>query len=147
LITSEAGNALLPSNSGDHVCELIAPVRVRLLPEPASVRRARDIVREHVCPLQDEAARETAALLVSELVTNAVKHGVPPIELAVLCGPEHVLQVRVRDAGNGLPTPVVAQAGEEGGRGLALTQLLSDDWGVDPDHLGKTVWFTLARAG
>lgn len=80
-------------------------------------------------------------LLVSELVTNAVRHGGPPIELELSCDDAHALQVR--DAGPGEPSPATADLDGEHGRGLAITSILSDAWGVEPTPPGKTVWFRL----
>jgi hypothetical protein len=81
---------------------------------------------------------------VSEVVTNSVVHGGPPIVVAVDCDSTGGLQVRVRDGSHELPKPRKAQVWDEGGRGLNLLDVLSDDWGVDPEPGdGKQVWFVL----
>jgi anti-sigma regulatory factor (Ser/Thr protein kinase) len=83
-------------------------------------------------------------LLVSEVVTNSVVHGGPPIIVAVDCETTTGLRVRVRDGSQDLPMPREADVWEEGGRGLGLVARLSDDWGVDPEPGdGKQVWFVL----
>lgn len=83
-------------------------------------------------------------LLVSEVVTNSVVHGGPPIVLAVDCEHTTGLKVRVRDGSHELPKPRDAGVWAGGGRGLGLLERLSDDWGVDPDPGdGKEVWFVL----
>lgn len=128
------------------MCELFGQVRMMLPIEAASVPTARHLIMENACPLQDADARDRAALLVSELVTNALKHGAPPIELEIACEADHALRVRVRDASQTLPHLTHAQPMDEGGRGLALTALLSSDWGVESTPPGKTVWFRLRPA-
>jgi anti-sigma regulatory factor (Ser/Thr protein kinase) len=89
---------------------------------------------------------DDALLLISELVTNAVRHGSPPILLALECDGEG-LRVRVRDGAPALPRPRDSIPEDEGGRGLALVDALSDAWGAEPvvdEHGGgKSVWFEL----
>ncbi len=90
---------------------------------------------------------DDAKLLVSELVTNAVRHGGPPIVLAVDCD-GHGLDVRVRDGSPVLPEPRVAGADAEDGRGFLLLTELSNRWGVEAEvdgTDGKEVWFQLRR--
>ena len=79
-------------------------------------------------------------LCVSELVTNAVVHGVPPgRQLRLLLRYDgRVLRVEVHDSGGGVPR--VVHDGDEGGRGLLLVAALSDGWGVRERELGKAVW-------
>ena len=109
------------------------------LTAPAQARR---FLREAGCSEHATRLLEPAVLLVSEMVTNAVLHGAPPLVVEVDCD-ELSLQVRVRDGGADLPQPREATDGEENGRGLALLAALSDDWGVEPEPDGKTVWFRL----
>jgi anti-sigma regulatory factor (Ser/Thr protein kinase) len=83
----------------------------------------------------------TAALLVSELVTNSVLHGAGPIELCARWAGE-TLRVDVADRGPGLPA--LRPAGDLDGRGLHIVEALSTRWGVSPfDDAGKTTWFEL----
>jgi anti-sigma regulatory factor (Ser/Thr protein kinase) len=90
-------------------------------------------------------------LLVSELVTNAVKHAAigpeDSIVLAVDIGEQRV-RVSVADEGPGFeppPAPLTEQAAEAGsGWGLFLVDQLAETWGVDR-HAGATVWFELVR--
>ncbi len=78
-----------------------------------------------------------------ELVTNAVRHGAPPAALTLDCAGEAGVTVRVRDAGTELPRLRQADPGALGGRGIALVDVLSAQWGVDPGPDGKTVWSRL----
>ena len=82
-------------------------------------------------------------LCVSELVTNALLHGVPPGRHSrlLLRYDGRVLGVEVHDSGPGEPRVVErGGAGEEGGRGLLRVAALSDKWGVRDRELGKAVW-------
>jgi anti-sigma regulatory factor (Ser/Thr protein kinase) len=94
--------------------------------------------------------RENLALLVSELVTNSVRHAglspQDPIGVQVNNGSASV-RLAVHDGGHGFPfppreapvAPLVA-----GGRGLAIVAALSETWGIDSNSSGCTVWCQLA---
>jgi anti-sigma regulatory factor (Ser/Thr protein kinase) len=86
---------------------------------------------------------DTAVLLVSELVTNALLHGRPTISVEVLAVPSGV-RIAVQDAHPDLPTPRPPARDEEHGRGLLLVDGMSRAWGVDARPPGKAVWFELA---
>lgn len=105
---------------------------------------AREFLRSATCPEHHNEIVEDALLLVSELVTNSVLHGGPPVTVAVDCDGD-ALQVRVRDGSTELPQRRQAQHVDEGGRGLELVANLSADWGVDPMDDGKHVWFVLRQ--
>jgi anti-sigma regulatory factor (Ser/Thr protein kinase) len=105
---------------------------------------AREFLRQATCPEHHIEVLEDAVLLVSELVTNSVLHGGPPVVVAVDCDGE-ALRVRVRDGSPSLPELRHAQQVDEGGRGLELVANLSQDWGVDPVEDGKHVWFVLRK--
>ena len=109
---------------------------------------ARNFARENGCTQHALEVLDDALLLISELVTNSVLHGGPPIVLAIDCDGAG-LRVQVRDGSAAAPTPVSAEQDAESGRGLSLVQLISDTWGVQPvadDHgTGKEVWFELRR--
>jgi anti-sigma regulatory factor (Ser/Thr protein kinase) len=129
------------------MCELFDRVRILLPVEAASVPRARHLITDAGCPRQDADARDRAALLISELVTNAIKHGTPPIQLEISCEDGgHALQVRVTDGSRRMPSLAHARPLDESGRGLELTAVLSDEWGVEATPPGKTVWFKLSPA-
>jgi anti-sigma regulatory factor (Ser/Thr protein kinase) len=84
-----------------------------------------------------------AALLTSEVVTNAVLHGDPPLQLLVEIA-DDAIRVEVHDANSAPPVPRVPRPTEPGGRGLAIVDALATRWGTRPDDDGKTVWFELA---
>lgn len=87
---------------------------------------------------------DTAVLLVSELVTNALRHGRPPCRLSIDAGTD-VIEITVEDADPTLCRPVEAGELDESGRGYVLVDALSDEWGVRSSEGGKSAWFRLAR--
>lgn len=88
---------------------------------------------------------ETAALLVSELATNAVRHGTGDFEVSVRELPDGGVWVGVGDAGAGHPVLRSPRITDEHGRGLRLVSSLADRWGVRRrrGEPRKTVWFEL----
>jgi len=95
----------------------------------------------------DPPLMETLRLLVTELVTNSVRHTAADfVTLKVAVGKSAVL-TEVADAGPGLEPESVEQAGhEDTGWGLFLVQRLAQSWGVKHDGPSKRVWFELRRA-
>ncbi|WP_375781937.1 SpoIIE family protein phosphatase [Streptomyces zingiberis] len=114
----------------------------RLEREPQSVSRARELAREQVVAWGLEALVDTTELLVSELVTNALRYGEGEIRLRLLL--DRTLVCEVWDGGLVQPRRRRARATDEGGRGLQLVGLLSSGWGSRRTPRGKTVWFELA---
>ncbi len=100
-----------------------------------------------------QAAADEAELVLSELVTNAVRVPVPGdrmVGVRIECrGRGELLRLEVSDAGAGWPE--VRQPGEldKGGRGLLLVEALAHRWGVDERRadIGKTVWAELLAPG
>jgi hypothetical protein len=80
---------------------------------------------------------DDVALCVSELVTNAHRHGRGPVQLRITRGPARV-HVAVDDHDTRHPHLRVAH--DDGGRGLAIVAAISTRWGTDPQPWGKTVW-------
>jgi len=116
-----------------------------LAPEPRSVAEARWRVCDAVSPALADGEMETLRLLVSEVVTNAVRHGDPgaPVEVNASWGSE--IRVEVVDHGDGFtPTPRAGALDEPGGFGLFLVGRLADQWGVESND-ATTVWFVLRR--
>lgn len=121
----------------------MSPRQVVLPADVTAPRAARDFLADACCGSHRAEVVQEAQLLVSELVTNAVRYGAPPIELQVRCAGEDRLQVRVRDSERRAPRPRSPDPDAEGGRGLLLVDLVSDAWGHEYDEDGKAVWFTL----
>ncbi|GAA1944054.1 ATP-binding protein [Kitasatospora viridis] len=89
------------------------------------------------------ALADTAELLASELVTNALQHAGTGARLDAVVTAERRLLVEVRDEGTGLPRPRPADADATNGRGLLLVEALADRWGVRLRADGKVTWFEL----
>ncbi|WP_368661552.1 SpoIIE family protein phosphatase [Streptomyces sp. NA04227] len=109
--------------------------------EPVSVGKAREFARAQLESWGLEPLVDTTELLVSELVTNALRYGEGEIRLRLLL--ERTLVCEVWDAGLVQPRRRRARDTDEGGRGLQLVGLLSAGWGSRRTHRGKTVWFEL----
>jgi anti-sigma regulatory factor (Ser/Thr protein kinase) len=87
-----------------------------------------------------------AVLLVSELVTNAVRHAGSPLTVAVSIG-RAAVRVEVRDRSPRLPAlREQHKAEDEWGRGLVLVDALANRWGAERLPSGKRVWFELDLA-
>jgi anti-sigma regulatory factor (Ser/Thr protein kinase) len=113
--------------------------------EPESVAEARAKVCDAIEPYLADGASDTLRLLVSEVVTNAVKHGgkAHPLELHAHWNSE--VRIEVTDHGNGFtPAPRTGAPDEPGGFGLFLVGRLADRWGVDTNDATR-VWFVLRR--
>jgi serine phosphatase RsbU (regulator of sigma subunit)/anti-sigma regulatory factor (Ser/Thr protein kinase) len=122
-------------------------LQVRLSARPQAAGTARRHLTGALARWGCSGWAETATLLVSELVANAVVHGHGPIELDVRADSDGLL-VRIGDASPELPDPghdPDADGLGEHGRGLVLVEALAHSWGwtARPDS-GKDVWFRLA---
>ncbi|TRV79539.1 SpoIIE family protein phosphatase [Streptomyces sp. 130] len=113
----------------------------RLPREPRSVGRARELARGQLTSWGLDDLVDTTELLVSELVTNALRYGEGEIRLRLLR--DRTLVCEVWDAGLVQPRRRRARDTDEGGRGLQLVGLLSAAWGARRTPRGKTVWFEL----
>ena len=78
-------------------------------------------------------------ICVSELVTNAINHGGPPIQVRLHLHRDR-LMLEVRDGGTGVPAMRLSEADEANGRGLLIVSRLAERWGIRPGTSGKTVW-------
>ncbi len=117
--------------------------QVRLPPQPASVAQARRQVQELLERGDRPDLADMAALLVSEVVTNALLHAGTDIDLAGRLDADG-LQVEVGDGSLHLPSPRRYAATAGTGRGLLMLESIVDDWGVTPHATGKVVWFQLS---
>ncbi len=116
-----------------------------LEPDPSSVREARAWVRDILSRLGREDLVRAAQVGVSELVTNAILHGTPPITVRVRGTRDHP-RVEIWDA-SARPPNVNAEMAEDEhlmatfGRGLGLVALHAAAWGAELAPEGKVVWF------
>jgi anti-sigma regulatory factor (Ser/Thr protein kinase) len=116
---------------------------VSLVATPTAPAEARRHVRAAIESWDVAADPYVAALLTSELVTNAIMHTAGTVRLFVTCSCEH-LRVYVHDTSRARPVPLDPPAEAEDGRGLVLVDSLSTDWGSYRTSDGKAVYFTLA---
>ncbi|WP_221499402.1 ATP-binding protein [Streptomyces griseomycini] len=114
--------------------------------DPGAVRAARSAVRARLRGWDLDSVGDLTALLVSELVTNALRHATGPIGVRLVRPADlgGVLLVEVSDPLPEFPHERVARPDDEGGRGLQLLESTSRRWGTRPGGAGKTVWFELA---
>jgi anti-sigma regulatory factor (Ser/Thr protein kinase) len=130
------------------------PVRqLKLAARPATVPRARSILRQLLCEWHLEQLSDTAMLLMSELVTNAVKASEDGVRRRRLRRPNIMATIRLTDTGLVLevwdanPAPPVVQEVDltaDGGRGLLMIECLGDKWGHHAADGGKVVWCEVA---
>lgn len=122
----------------------VSQLRRTLPPTPESATVSRWLVNDLLRDTTDDDTRDTAALLTTELVSNAIRHTRDELVLTVrLAGGR--LRVGVSDSSHRRPQLVQVGGRDTSGRGLHLVEALAERWGVEPDErgLGKTVWFEL----
>lgn len=120
-------------------------VATALVPGLEAAAQARGVVRDLLARARRDDLVDTALLLTSELVTNAVVHAGAPVDLVVDLDRSRLAVEVVDDRACDL-APVTAGPMATGGRGLALVDTLADTWGVTRLGPGKSVWFALATA-
>ncbi|MFB7588144.1 SpoIIE family protein phosphatase [Streptomyces sp. NPDC056169] len=128
--------------------EGIAPSDVAywfLEPEDAAPGRARRLARRALARWDLEELTDSVELLISEVVTNAVRYAERPVTLRLL--KTDVLRCEVGDDSPQLPRQRRARDTDEGGRGLFLVNRLARRWGATRLSGGKVVWFELATRG
>ncbi|MFY4722359.1 SpoIIE family protein phosphatase [Streptomyces sp. LaBMicrA B280] len=139
--------AVLPDQPGDDVALLL--VRTRALgadrvatwdvpAHPAQVAVVRGAVGEQLAAWGLEETAFVTELVVSELVTNAIRYGEPPIQLRLIR--DRALICEVSDTSSTSPHLRRAHAYDEGGRGLLLVAQLTQRWGSRQTAAGKTIW-------
>ncbi|MFD1545143.1 ATP-binding protein [Nonomuraea guangzhouensis] len=114
-----------------------------LSPSMSTVPRVRRLTRARLAAWGLDEPAEVAELLVSEIVTNALRYAPGPYRLT-LSVTDGLLRGEVEDAGAAPPLRVHhALPGDEQGRGLDMIDVLACCWGSDSTAEGKTVWFEL----
>ena len=109
-----------------------------LAPKLTSVREARSVLAEPMKRWGLEDLIPTTELLVSELVTNAVKYSRGDVTLRLVN--ERALVCEVLDSSGALPRLRSPNGDEESGRGLQVVRQLSQRWGARRTATGKVVW-------
>src|SRR5690348_7682537 len=146
--------AVLPDRPADDVALLIARTHALdsdqvatwdLPADPAIVASARRQVAERLANWGLHEAAFTTELVVSELVTNAIRHAQSPIQLRLIR--DRTLICEVSDGSSTAPHLRRARAFDEGGRGLLLVSRLALRWGTRQTPHGKTIWAEQALPG
>jgi anti-sigma regulatory factor (Ser/Thr protein kinase) len=130
----------------------MAPIRQAVLRErrltlpagPPAAAAARTQVRAAIGAWEVPVNSSVAALLTSELVTNAIQHETGETIMLVITCAWGQLSVDVHDTSHELPVPLDGPVDAEAGRGLLLVASLSTAWGYYRTAAGKAVYFTLA---
>ena len=147
----EAGDAVISATTADHPADDVALMLVRtralpadrvatwdIPPDPAMVAHARRLATDQLRAWGLSRVEYATELVVSELVTNAIRHGAPPIQLRLIR--DEGLVCEVADASSTAPHLRRSRALEEDGRGLLLVCELAQSWGTRQTTTGKTIW-------
>ncbi|MFE4696720.1 SpoIIE family protein phosphatase [Streptomyces sp. NPDC056738] len=111
--------------------------------DPAAVAEARAKAERALTDWGLEPLAFTVTLVVSELVTNAVRYSDGPIDVRLILD-SPVVVCEVTDDSSSVPHLRHAEEVDEGGRGLYLTWQVSRRWGTRPESRGKTIWAEVA---
>jgi anti-sigma regulatory factor (Ser/Thr protein kinase) len=145
-------DAMLPDGPDDDVALLLARVEVADAGATVSYQVPQELaavpeIRHAAGAVLDDWGIETqlrgeTLLLLSELTTNALLHGRPPVEVRLSRGRRHIT-LEVHDGAPTLPRRERPGEDDEHGRGLLLVSLMSQRWGTRPTPQGKAVWCVL----
>ena len=143
---------LLPKRPVDDIALLLARTRAfdadqvatwDLPSDPAAVAGARARAGRQLAAWGLEDVAFTTELVVSELVTNAIRYGSPPIQLRLIRN--KVLICEVADGSSTAPHLRRARSFDEGGRGLLLVAQFTQRWGTRHTPAGKTIWAEITQ--
>ena len=130
--------------SHDRTDDVLESARERFPADLKSARTARRFVHDVLDGWGCDDLQDGAALLVSELVTNAVVHAHSAVELALHLRPARV-RFEVIDTARDHVRRRDAKDDEQSGRGMALIEAIAVAWGIDSLLSGKSVWFEMER--
>ncbi|MBY8344508.1 SpoIIE family protein phosphatase [Streptomyces spinosirectus] len=137
----------LPAKPSDDVALLVARTRAlpadhiaewQVPPDPAKVAEVRASVSRRLDAWGLDELAFTTELVLSELVTNAIRYGTDPIRVRVLL--DRTLICEVFDSSSTSPHLRYAAMTDEGGRGLFLVAQLAERWGTRYTPEGKVIW-------
>ncbi|MEU6866702.1 SpoIIE family protein phosphatase [Streptomyces sp. NPDC046876] len=140
-------DALLPARPSDDVALLVARTRrldrARIAewdvpPDPAAVSRVRNACARKLADWGLEDIAFTSELILSELITNAIRYGTEPIRVRLLY--DRSLICEVADGSSTSPHLRRAAVTDEGGRGLFLVAQFAQRWGTRYPPRGKIIW-------
>ncbi|MGW3450513.1 SpoIIE family protein phosphatase [Streptomyces sp. NPDC001076] len=153
-LCDELLRTLLPARPEDDVALLVARTRaldadqVAAWDLPADPARVADARAQVLARLEDWHLPDvafTAELVVSELVTNAIRYGQPPVQLRLIRGAALICEVS--DGSGTAPHLRRARTYDEGGRGLLLVAQFARRWGTRHQAGGKTIWAEIGLTG
>jgi PAS domain S-box-containing protein len=139
--------ALIPGQAEDDAALLVARTRALapdrivcwdLPTDPSVVADARARAARQLADWGLEDITDTTELLVSELVTNAIRHAHDPVQLRIIL--DGVLSCEVFDGSSSAPQLRRADRYDEDGRGLMLVAQLAERWGTRHTGSGKIIW-------
>ncbi|MCX5610905.1 MULTISPECIES: SpoIIE family protein phosphatase/ATP-binding protein [unclassified Streptomyces] len=139
--------AMLPARPSDDVALLVArtrrldPERIAewdVPPDPAAVSPLRAACARRLADWGLEDIVFTTELILSELITNAIRYGTEPIRVRLLY--DRSLVCEVSDGSSTSPHVRRAEATDEGGRGLFLVAQFAERWGTRYTARGKIIW-------
>lgn len=121
---------------------------IRVAAEPSSVPEVRRVIVEDLVERGiPEATIDEAEIVVSELLSNALRHAQPLADGTFRVRWKvrlEVVEIEVTDGGGETaPVPAPRAVWAPSGRGLRIVRALAHEWGVTEDKLGQTVWATL----
>ncbi|MEV0989520.1 SpoIIE family protein phosphatase [Streptomyces sp. NPDC049949] len=151
---TEVINAMLPARPSDDVALLVArtrrldPARIAewdVPPDPAAVSPVRNSCARRLSDWGLDDIAFTTELILSELITNAIRYGTEPIRVRLLY--DRSLVCEVSDGSSTSPHLRRAEATDEGGRGLFLVAQFAERWGTRYTARGKIIWSEQALHG
>ncbi|MET7933348.1 SpoIIE family protein phosphatase [Streptomyces sp. NPDC005322] len=150
-VCAEVLDAMLPTNPSDDIALIVArtralgPDRVVAMDvpsDPAAVAGVRAEVMRQLAEWGLEEAAFTTELVLSELITNAIRHATGPIRVQLIR--DRTLICEVSDTSSTSPHLRYAATTDEGGRGLFLVAQFAERWGTRYTTRGKVIWAELA---
>ncbi|MFJ9545730.1 SpoIIE family protein phosphatase [Streptomyces erythrochromogenes] len=141
--------AVAPEHPDDDIALLVARTRTvpadriatwDLPPDPSLVADIRGAATRQLAAWGLDELAFAAELMLSELVTNAVRYGSEPIQVRLIHDHDRALICEVSDGSNTAPHLRRAASTDEGGRGLFLVAQLSQAWGARYTARGKVIW-------
>lgn len=138
---------MVPARPADDVALLLARTRaldaghvttLELPSDPSLISRARSFATDRLAAWNLDELAFSTELIVSELVTNAIRYGRQPVTLRLIL--QSTLICEVADGANTSPHLRRARIFDEGGRGLFLVAQLSNSWGTRYTREGKVIW-------
>lgn len=146
-LCSTRGSVVSPVQRATGIGSLRDVLSILLAQAPSSAGTARLRVDEFLRPWASDDLRSDVGLLVSELVANAVVHGLPDVRLAVCTKGPTCIRVEVSDGSQSLPELQPRSLDRASGRGLQLVDAVASMWGAQLQSHGKVVWFELVDPG